>query len=244
MIRLAKYLKPYLLLLVVAIALLYVQADANLALPDYFSRIVNVGIQQQGIENAVPDAMRRVTMDRLAPVPGEGVGRPGPGSLRARRRHLARVRGMLSKYPALAGDPVYVRRALDKAGIDAINTDMAKAWLVVAGIEKAVSDPAAAAAMAAAPARPVEAAPGTDPFAMLKLLPPLARYRMLKTIDEKFAAMGSGIAVQARRRHGAGGVHGPRRGHGAPAGRLHAAHGRHDAAAHPGRRRRPRSSPA
>ena len=147
MIRLAKYLKPYLLLLVVAIGLLYVQADANLALPDYFSRIVNVGIQQQGIENAVPDAMRPVTMDRLLLFLSKE-----PADLVQAAYELVddaspRYAALLAKYPALAGDPVYVRRALDKAGIDAINTDMAKAWLVVAGIEKAVSNPAAAATM-------------------------------------------------------------------------------------------------
>ena len=35
MVRLAKYLKPYILLIVVAIGLLFVQAMADLALPDY-----------------------------------------------------------------------------------------------------------------------------------------------------------------------------------------------------------------
>src|SRR5512135_3448443 len=65
MLRLAKYLKPYLPLLLLAIALLYVQANADLALPDYLSKIVNVGIQQGGIENAVPSAIRQVEMNRL-----------------------------------------------------------------------------------------------------------------------------------------------------------------------------------
>ena len=46
MLKLVKYFKPYLLLLVVAIALLYGQAMADLALPDYMSKIVNVGIQK------------------------------------------------------------------------------------------------------------------------------------------------------------------------------------------------------
>ena len=54
MLRLAKYLKPYTLIILLAIALLFVQANADLALPDYLSRIVNNGIQQGGVENAVP----------------------------------------------------------------------------------------------------------------------------------------------------------------------------------------------
>src|SRR5512136_2895686 len=65
MLRILKYLKPYLWLVLVTIALLFVQANADLALPDYLSRIVNDGIQQSGIENAVPRAIRESQMDRL-----------------------------------------------------------------------------------------------------------------------------------------------------------------------------------
>ena len=46
MFRLFKYLKPYVLLILIAIGLLFAQAMADLALPNYMSDIVNVGIQQ------------------------------------------------------------------------------------------------------------------------------------------------------------------------------------------------------
>jgi len=65
MIRLFKYLKPYILLILLAIALLFVQANADLALPDYMSKIVNNGIQQGGVENAVPQAIRQSEMNKL-----------------------------------------------------------------------------------------------------------------------------------------------------------------------------------
>ena len=65
MLRLIKYLKPYLFSILITIALLFVQANADLALPDYLSRIINNGIQQGGVENAVPAAMRQSQMDRL-----------------------------------------------------------------------------------------------------------------------------------------------------------------------------------
>ena len=41
MIKLFKYLKPYLLQILISIALLFVQANADLALPDYLSKIIN-----------------------------------------------------------------------------------------------------------------------------------------------------------------------------------------------------------
>ena len=50
MLRLLRYLKPYLLPLWLAAGLLFAQANADLALPDYLSRIVNTGIQQGGVD--------------------------------------------------------------------------------------------------------------------------------------------------------------------------------------------------
>ncbi|KLO23178.1 ABC transporter [Marinitoga sp. 1197] len=65
MLKIMKYLKPYSLYLILAIALLYIQAMTNLALPDYMSDIVNVGIQQSGIEDTLPKALSNTTMKRL-----------------------------------------------------------------------------------------------------------------------------------------------------------------------------------
>ncbi|MBE3118445.1 MAG: ABC transporter ATP-binding protein, partial [Candidatus Atribacteria bacterium] len=65
MLRLARYLKPYILLILLTIALLFVQANADLALPDYMSKIVNNGIQQGGVENSVPAAIRQNEMNKL-----------------------------------------------------------------------------------------------------------------------------------------------------------------------------------
>ena len=56
--RVLKYLKPFTLSLILVITLLVVQATCDLSLPDYTSNIVNIGIQQNGIENAVPTVIR------------------------------------------------------------------------------------------------------------------------------------------------------------------------------------------
>src|SRR5512137_1674758 len=65
MMRLAKYLKPFLPLLILSVILLFGQAMADLALPDYMSNIVNKGIQQGGVASAVPDAIRQSELDRV-----------------------------------------------------------------------------------------------------------------------------------------------------------------------------------
>jgi len=57
LIKLAKYLKPFLGGLLLTFALLFGQAICDLNLPNYMSDIVNIGIQQNGIEHAAPDAI-------------------------------------------------------------------------------------------------------------------------------------------------------------------------------------------
>lgn len=57
MTKLAKYLKPFMTGLLLSILLLFGQAMCDLNLPNYMSDIVNVGIQQSGIEHAAPNAI-------------------------------------------------------------------------------------------------------------------------------------------------------------------------------------------
>ena len=65
MTKLAKYLKPFLWGLLFAVLLLFGQAMADLSLPDYMSDIVNVGIQQGGIETAAPEAVSAKGLDLI-----------------------------------------------------------------------------------------------------------------------------------------------------------------------------------
>lgn len=50
-----KFLKPFTFAVLIAVGLLYLQAMADLALPDYMSNIVNNGIQKNGIDRAIPE---------------------------------------------------------------------------------------------------------------------------------------------------------------------------------------------
>ncbi len=65
MIKLLKYLKKSAVYILFIVLLLFLQAYCDLSLPDYTSRIVNVGIQQQGIEDGVPDKIRVSSMEDL-----------------------------------------------------------------------------------------------------------------------------------------------------------------------------------
>ena len=65
MMKLSKYLKPFIGSIIAVIILLFVQAVSELSLPDYMSNIVNVGIQQGGIKNSAPEAIRKSQFDKL-----------------------------------------------------------------------------------------------------------------------------------------------------------------------------------
>ena len=60
-----KYLKRSAGFIVMIVLLLFLQAYCELSLPSYTSNIVNVGIQQKGIEDGVPKQMRKETMEHL-----------------------------------------------------------------------------------------------------------------------------------------------------------------------------------
>jgi len=57
MIKLWRYLKRYWAYILLIIALLYVNAQTELALPDYMSQIISTGIQAGGIEDGVMEAL-------------------------------------------------------------------------------------------------------------------------------------------------------------------------------------------
>ena len=63
MLKLKRYLKPYLGLLLVGVALLFGQAMLELTLPNYMSDIVNVGLQQGGITQV---ALEVIDSDAMA----------------------------------------------------------------------------------------------------------------------------------------------------------------------------------
>ena len=198
MIRLAKYLKPYLPMILLTIALLFVQANADLALPDYLSRIVNNGIQQNGVENAVPTAIRASQMDRL------GFFLTADERLRMLAAYT-RVDASAPTYaktvqtvPGAAKEPVYTLNAVSADEIAWLNPVMAKALLAVSGLEQALADPAKAAQMGGTGGFEFSKLPaGVDVFAMLGKLPAAQRDQISAAMQKQFAALGDRAVQQA-----------------------------------------------
>jgi ATP-binding cassette subfamily B multidrug efflux pump len=196
MLRIFKYLKPYIFQLLLAIALLYGQANADLALPDYLSKIVNVGIQQGGVENATPQALRQATMDHLTLFLTAGEKTDVLAQYRLVDSSAADYADLLKTYPALSDGPIYVLTASDAVTINRLNPVMGKALLLVSGIEQVIADPTKAATlMPGSQFDPSKIPAGMDLFSVLKMLPESQRLQFSTSVDTRFAALGGEKAL-------------------------------------------------
>jgi ATP-binding cassette subfamily B multidrug efflux pump len=198
MLRLLKYLKPYLLVILITIVLLFGQAYANLALPDYMSFIVNVGIQQGGVQNAVPIAIRQSEMDKLMLFLSPEDQSQVQEAYTLVDQSSPDYSEALAKYPALANQPIYVRNPLSQDQIDRLNPVMGKAFLAVSSIQQMMADPAKAQALAQSMGFDLSKLPaGADVFSMISGLPQAQRARIIQAIEQRFATMGPSMVNQS-----------------------------------------------
>jgi len=195
MLRLRKYLKPYAVFILISIALLFIQANADLALPDYLSKIVNNGIQQNGVENAVPAAVRQSQMERLTLFMNEAE------SDRVMASFLlvapTNANEYLDDYPLLATEPIYIRKDIDREEIEGLNAILGKAWLVVSGIEQMSTDPSQASPLDFDfEFDPSMIPEGMDVFQMLEMLPDTQRSMLSDKLDDLAASLGESMITQ------------------------------------------------
>ena len=193
MFKLAKYLKPFIAMIVIAIILLYVQAMSDLALPDYMSNIVNKGIQQHGIESAVPQAVRESKMDKLMLFINDTDKTEVSSNYTLVDKSSPDYDKYVVDYPQLEKEPIYVLKDIDKTEIDKLNPIIGKALLAVSGVEKMKADANGKEISLNGTKLPAN----TDLFALLKNLPAQQRAKISEDTDKKITALGDNMIVQA-----------------------------------------------
>jgi ATP-binding cassette subfamily B protein len=166
MTKLFKHLKPFVWAIIFIFVLLFAQAMLDLALPGYMANIVNIGIQQDGIANAVPQAVSVtefshisifLTSDQINQIKGDYILLDKP-SLSA-----SDYAKYVKTYPQLANEDIYKINTTNKKEIASLNTIFSHSLPVVANLEQN------AAATFAQFGIPFTA--GQDPFAVLAQLP-------------------------------------------------------------------------
>jgi len=195
--RLIKYWKPYLLAVLLAIVLLVIMGNADLALPDYLSRIVNIGIQANGIQDAAPEAIRAGQLENLALF----MSTEEQQLLRANYQKVDQASpdytALLTRYPLLADEPLYLLGEVDEAQKEQLSATLSKPLVIVNGIRNAVENPQQAAAlMGELPAAFEMIPPGTDPFTFLKMMPAEQLTQLGSSITERLDTLEPALLEQ------------------------------------------------
>lgn len=197
MIRLFPYIKRYTLPILITILLLFAQAQADLTLPDYLSKIVNYGIQQGGIDSSVPSAMRESTYQHISLFLSAEEKTQLDAAYILVEPTSSDYAALNEKYPALDGNPIYTLKNLEPTEIDAINPFISRALVATAFIEQAQQDPSKAAAMGQGAGFDLsKIPPGMSVFDLMAKMPDAARAQMIGGLEEKFTAMGESLIKQ------------------------------------------------
>ena len=197
MLKLFPYIRRYTLPILAAILLLFVQANADLTLPDYLSKIVNIGIQQNGVASAVPPVMRAQTYQRISLFLTADELTQMEQAYRRVEPANADYADLARQYPALDGKPLYVLQVQDATTLDSLQPVVARALLAVSFLEQVQTDPAKAAAIGAGMGFDLsKLPPNTDLFDMLSKIPAAQRSRMIASIQDKFSALGENMVAQ------------------------------------------------
>lgn len=192
MFRIIKEIKPFIITILIIIVLLFVQAMTELALPDYMSNIVNIGIQQNGIEDAVPQVIRAEKLDRIKVLLNEEERTLVENSYRLIRKEDIDNKGdnkLLKKYPVLEKESLYVLDAWSEIDKKKLNSILAKAILTLWGIENGAEQSQLPFLN--------ELPDGMDPLEIIKTLPEDQLRAIMAKIDEQFKLMPESIITQS-----------------------------------------------
>ena len=197
MLNLLKYLKPFVGSMIFAIAFLFVQAICDLSLPDYMSNIVNVGIQQGGVENAVPKVIKSSEMEKLFIFMNDdekNVVEDNYTLLDKDNLTTDEYNKYVKDYPELKNESIYKLNTKEEEKIDKLNDIFGKPMLIVSMLES----------------QGLNGVPGVDgmvpqgmglstmdPFEMLNMMPKEQVDSMLSSVDEKLSDMPESMITQS-----------------------------------------------
>ncbi|MEG0574285.1 MAG: ABC transporter ATP-binding protein, partial [Erysipelotrichaceae bacterium] len=182
MLRIRKYLKPFIVSIITIVALLFLQANCELALPDYMSNIVNVGIQSGGIENGVPKVIRENEYNKLSIFMEEDEKTLFMSSYNLVKKSDA-SKTELEDYPVLKKENVYVIKDVKDKTHKALEKALSKPEMLVQGVNQQSKDPNSEM-MKKLP-------PHMDPFMALGYMPKEKINDLKTSLDKQIDTMGS-----------------------------------------------------
>ena len=136
MFKVLKNLKKSWISVITIVLLLIVQAAGDLTLPDYTSKIVNVGIQNGGIENVAPEVIRKSEMENMLIFTEED------DKILASYEEIskdnldsAEYEKLVKKYPALENESLYKIKKISSSEQEELDSLMAKPLMLLCTLE-------------------------------------------------------------------------------------------------------------
>lgn len=132
MFKVLKNLKESWISVITIVLLLIVQAAGDLTLPDYTSKIVNVGIQNGGIENVAPEVIRKSEMDNMLIFTEEDDKvLASYEEISKDNSDSAEYEKLVKKYPALENESLYRIKKISSSEQDELDSLMAKPLMML-----------------------------------------------------------------------------------------------------------------
>ena len=133
---LGKNLKKSWWAIVVIFVLLCAQAMADLNLPDFTSKIVNVGIQQKGIENSSPDIITRETLEKVLLLSKEdNFILENYQAFSKENLSEKEYNKYLQMYPKIAEQESYIIKKVDENTRERLNIEIGKSLMIINMLE-------------------------------------------------------------------------------------------------------------
>ena len=138
MLKIFKHLRNSSFIIFIIILLLAGQASCELSLPTYTSNIINIGIQQSGIENSVPEVIRKSEMDKLFIFLSDKNKNTILNNYKLLNKNSLsdeEYNKYKDSYPALSDEEIYLLNTKDKDIIEKLDNILGKPELIVYGLE-------------------------------------------------------------------------------------------------------------
>ena len=177
MLKMFKYIKDSWLSILAIIVLLALQAICDLSLPDYTSKIVNVGISQGGIDEIAPIVIRESEMNKILLLLSEE-----DQKIVLSYYTLLETENIsnqvIKKYPLLATENIHEKKKTNKKENEELSSILQTPILMVSALDGTREDTASMRDLLLG-----ELPSDTDIFVVLQNMPSEARNEMIKEVS-------------------------------------------------------------
>ena len=199
MLKVLKNLKESWLSVIAIVLLLIVQAAGDLTLPDYTSKIVNIGIQSGGIENPAPEVIRKSEMDNLL-IFTEDDEQILNDYKEISKENLdeKEYEKLVKKYQALENETLYEVKKLNSEEQTQLNNMMTKPLMMLSSLEnEETANSMKEQMLSSMPEQQKIAMQNMELIDIIKQMPKEQIDKMLETVNEKLDNMQNSILEQA-----------------------------------------------